>query len=62
MEDLISILPGIAEFKSLDQSIDEEEHVNGGAISEQADSLLKSVFVRELSPDEPSAQLMTQKV
>ena len=40
MEDLISILPGTADFKYLDHSFDEEEHANGGAISEQAESLL----------------------
>lgn len=62
MEDLISILPGIADFKNLDQSFDEEEHANGGAISEQAEPLLSSVFVCELSPGETSANLMTQKV
>ena len=61
-DDLISILPGIADYKYLDQNFDEEEHANGGASSEHAESLLSSVFVRELSPDETSAQLMTQKV
>jgi len=61
-DDLISILPGITDYKYLDQNIDEEEHANGGVNSELADSLLSSVFVPQLSPDEPSAQLMTQKV
>ena len=62
MEDLISILPGTADFKNLDQNFDEEEHTNGGASTDQPENLLKSVFVPELSPGEPSAQLMTQKV
>jgi len=62
MEDLISILPGTADFKYLDHTFDEEEHANGEGLTEQADALLKSVFVQELSPVEPSARLMTQKV
>ena len=37
MEDLLSNLPGTADFKNLDH---EEEHANGGATSEAADLLL----------------------
>ena len=40
MEDLISILPGTADFKNLDQSLEEEEHVSGEALTNQADTLL----------------------
>ena len=34
MEDLISILPGTADFKNLDQNFDEEEHPNGGSLTD----------------------------
>ena len=61
-DDVLSILPGISDYKYLDQNIDEEEHANGGSNSELADSLLSSVFVPQLRPAETSAQLMTQKV
>ena len=40
MEDLISILPGTADFKNLDQNFDEEEHANGGASTDQPEKLL----------------------
>lgn len=40
MEDLNSILLGTADFKNLDQCFDEDEHVNGGTPTDQADNLL----------------------
>jgi len=61
-EDLLSVLPGVTDYKYLDQNIDEEEHANGENNSELADSLLSSVFVPPPRPAETSAQLMTQKV
>jgi hypothetical protein len=61
-EDLLSVLPGVTDYKYLDQNIDEEEHANGESNSELAESLLSSVFVPQPRPAETSAQLMTQKV
>lgn len=62
MEDIFANLPGSAAFKHLDQSIDEEEHVDGNVLTDQDEALLKNVYVKGLSQEEPCAQLMTRKV